>query len=152
MLVDIIQSAILEFDGKKYENLSSCPYCRGPVTGYDYKKKHFATVIEGDKTRNIEVHVKRFQCLKCGRVSCADAPFYPDTRLGKLVVDLCIALSEKMPYHRTARVLRHMGLAVDRGSVRNYANKKIAPVPCTDIFGFRIPLSVISLSIPGLGG
>jgi hypothetical protein len=152
MLVDIIQSAIIEFDGKKYENLSTCPFCRGAVTGYDYKKKHFASIIEGANTRKIEVYVKRFQCRQCGRVSYAEAPFYPDTRFGKPVVDLCIALSEKMPYHRTTRVLAQMGLVIDRGTVRNYASRNFGPIPCTDIYGLKIPMSVITLSISARGG
>ena len=152
MLVDIIQSAIMEFDGKRYENLAACPFCRGDVTGYDYKKRHFASIIEGDRIRKIEVYVKRFQCRQCGRVSYADAPFYPDTRFGKPVVDLCIALSEKMPYHRTARVLAQMGLAIDRGTVRNYASRNVGPIQCTDIYGLRIPMSIITLSVSARGG
>jgi len=147
MLVDIIQSAISEYDGKRYENLAACPFCRGNVTGYDYKKKHFARIIEAGKTRRIDVYVKRFCCRQCGRISYAEAPFYPDTRVGKPIVDLCIALSEKMPYHRTARILEQMGLSIDRGSVRNYANRNFGPIPCTEIYGFRIPMSVITLSI-----
>lgn len=147
MLGDIIQSAICGFEGKKFENLAACPFCRGEVTGYDYKKRHFASIIGPGGTRTIEVHVKRFCCRQCGRISSAEAPFYPDTRVGKPVVDLCITLSEKMPYHRTARVLEQMGLAIDRGSVRNYVRRDIGPIPCTDIYGFRIPMSVITLSL-----
>lgn len=152
MLVDIIQSAICGFEGKKFENLAACPFCRGEVTGYDYKKRHFASIIGPVGTRTIEVYVKRFSCRQCGRISAAESPFYPDTRVGRPVVDLCITLSEKMPYHRTARVLEQMGLAIDRGSVRNYARRELGPIASTDIYGFRVPMSVITLSLYSRGG
>ena len=57
-----------------------------------------------------------------------------------------------MPYHRTARVLEQMGLAIDRGSVRNYARRELGPIASTDIYGFRVPMSVITLSLYSRGG
>jgi len=147
MLVDIIYSAIVKMDGAKFEDLLACPHCGGEVRGYDSKSKHFACILDAGTPKDIYVHVKRFQCRQCGKVSSAHEPFYPDTRLGKPIIDLCITLSANMPYNRTARVLEQMGIVIDRGTVRNYANRDFGPIPCTEIYGFRIPLSVITLSV-----
>lgn len=51
-----------------------------------------------------------------------------------------------MPFHRTAAYMAHMGIDIDRGTVRNYAMGSYPEIPTSDLFGVRIPLSVISLS------
>ena len=51
-----------------------------------------------------------------------------------------------MPFTRAAAYLSHIGVLVDRGSVRNYARRGFPEVPGADIFGIRLPVSIISLS------
>jgi hypothetical protein len=79
-------------------------------------------------------------------ISFADEPFYPGTRHGSPVVDLCRTLSMTIPFHRTRALMAQMGIVIDRGTVRNYAHGSFPEIPTSDLFGIRIPLSVISLS------
>ncbi|MDD5419840.1 MAG: hypothetical protein PHV57_08350, partial [Methanomicrobiaceae archaeon] len=76
-----------------------------------------------------------------------DAPFYPDTRLASPIVDFCRIQSATMPYHRVARVLEAMGIVIDRGTVRNYAALDVGDIPYTELFGIRMPLSLLNLSV-----
>lgn len=147
MLAAVIQNALIGADGHEFTHLPACPHCGGPLSGYDSKSRKFVTLIENDTGRDVVVRVKRFRCSVCGRVSSAHAPFYPDTRIGSPVVDLCIVLAEEMPLHRVAVVMGQLGIQIDRGSVRNYAMMDIGHIPTTNIFGIRIPDSVMSLSI-----
>ena len=39
-----------------------------------------------------------------------------------------------------------MGIVIDRGSVRNYANRDFGEIPTADMFGMRLPLSILSIS------
>jgi hypothetical protein len=92
------------------------------------------------------VLVKRFLCKNCGHVCLADQPFYPDTRIGSPVVDLCLTLGQTLPYARVSSYLLEMGVVVDRWSVRNYVQHDRRTVPAMDMFGVRVPLSIVSLS------
>jgi ribosomal protein S27AE len=147
MLAAVIQNALIGAEGHEFTHLPACPHCGGPVSGYDSKSRKFVTLVENDTTRDIIVRVKRYRCSRCGRVSPAQSPFYPDTRVGSPVVDLCTVLAEEMPLHRVAKVMRQLGIQIDRGSVRNYAMMETGHIPTTNIFGIRIPDSVMSLSI-----
>lgn len=146
MLSDLVQMTLTSCDGILFNQCGACPHCGGEMAGYDTKKKQFAMVIDGEQKRAVTVLVKRFLCKKCGQVSSADQPFYPDTRIGSPVVDLCITLGETMPYARVSSSLAEMGVVVDRWSVRNYVQQNNRTIPAVDMFGFRIPLSIISLS------
>jgi hypothetical protein len=90
--------------------------------------------------------VKRFACRECGIVCFAEEPFYPATRAGSPIVDLCVTLSATMPFSRAAVYLEHLGILIDRGTVRNYARSAYPGIPTTDLFGIRLPLSIVSLS------
>ncbi len=147
MLSGLVLTAIASLDGAEFNRLGCCPECGGAVTGYDRKSRIFATITEGDTVREIRVTVKRFTCTACGKVVSADAPFYPDTRVGSPVVDFCILLSRSMPVSRTATILEAMGILVDRGSARNYAMRDFGPIETTEMFGVRIPRSVLGLSL-----
>ena len=39
-----------------------------------------------------------------------------------------------------------VGIVIDRGSVRNYANRDFGEVPAADMFGMHLPLSILSIS------
>lgn len=151
MLVDLIGSALAAMDGMKFTDLAACPSCDGPVTGHDLRAKRFAVMLEDGEERTIRVSVKRFYCQNCGRLCYADAPFYPDTRLAAPIVDLCILLSEQMPFNRVAQHLRAMGIIVDRGTIRNYASRDFGTIPATELFGIPLPLSLLNLAISTLG-
>jgi len=143
---DLIPEALSCCDGILFESHTSCPYCGGSLARYDVKTKNFADVIEGTSTKTITVRIKRFKCRECHAVIYAHQPFYPNTRIGSPVVDLCVALSARMPYARAATYLRQMGVNVDRWSVRNYAMKNVLNVPTTEQYGIALPESIISLA------
>lgn len=145
MAATIIQNAFSSLDGIVFTELVACPYCGGPVTGHDTKEKQFAVIADEGEKRAIHVRVKRFRCRECGRLCYADEPFYPDTRIGSPVIDLCVTLSATMPAGRAARMLEAMGVIVDRTSCLLYVKKHTREIPTADVFGMRLPLSVLSL-------
>jgi hypothetical protein len=145
-LIDIVQSALLSCEGVVFDSRDACPVCGGNLSGYDTKKKQFAIVIESDTPHPVNVFVKRFTCRACHALCFADEPFYPDTRIGSPVVDLSHTLAARMPFHRSAAFMEHLGIRVDRGTIRNYARMQFPEIPTTDLFGILLPLSLISLS------
>jgi hypothetical protein len=146
MLADIVQATLTTCEGAVFDSCESCPSCGGHLSGYDVKKKQFAIIKEGEERKVIHVLVKRFRCRKCSQICFADQPFYPDTRIGSPVVDLCITLGETMHVPRISTSLAEMGIIVDRWTVRHYLQKNNHPVPSVDMFGFRVPHSIFSLS------
>jgi hypothetical protein len=147
MLPTLLQAGITNLDGHLYASLDTCPVCGGEIAGYDTKRRFFTTLHEPGGERDIFVSVKRFRCRACGLVSPAKAPFYPDTRIGAPVIDLCVTLSQEMNYSRAARVINSLGIVIDRGTVRNYASHGFAVPPATEFFGFLLPVSIISLTM-----
>jgi hypothetical protein len=147
MLPTVIQAGIASLDGQSYTSLDACPSCGGGIAGYDTKRRFFTTLHDPGGDRDIFVFVKRFRCRACGLVSPAEAPFYPDTRIGAPVVDLCVILSKEMNCSRAARVINALGIVIDRGTVRNNASRDFIPPPATEFFGFRLPVSIISLTM-----
>ncbi len=51
-----------------------------------------------------------------------------------------------MPFNRVAVNLMHLGVVIDRGTVRNYMQRSFPDIPTTDLFGIHLPVSIISLS------
>ncbi|PKG31554.1 MAG: hypothetical protein CW742_12800 [Methanoregula sp.] len=146
ILADLIPAALAACDGVLFDTLTRCPHCGGSLSAYDIRMKQFAVVTEGSGTRTIMVRIRRFRCAACRAVVYAPQPFYPDTRAGAPVVDLCIALATLKPYARVSTYLRQIGVIVDRWSVRNYARRGY-PAPFTvDVSGIPIPLSFILLA------
>jgi hypothetical protein len=146
LLVDIVQSSIFVFDRVVFDSRDACPACGGSLSGYDTRKKQFAIMLNEGRPYPVNVFVKRFSCRQCGIICGADEPYYHGTRTGSPVVDLCRTLSMTMPFHRTASYLMQIGIIIDRGTVRNYAKGAFPEIPTTDLFGIRLPLSVVSLS------
>ena len=146
MLSALITTAFAGVDGMEFSHHGPCQNCGGTLAGYDEKRRRFAVLLEGEKHREITVRVRRFRCHSCGKISDAQAPFYPYTRYGNAVVDLCVVMSRTFPRSRVATILRSMGILVDRGTVRNYAARDFGTVPFTEIFRIPVPMSVIHLS------
>jgi len=146
MLTDIVQAAISSFDGAEFSQLAACPACGGPVQGYDTRQKKYAVLRDGDGEHIITVRIKRFTCRSCNKLCNAHEPFYPGTRIGSLVVDLFFTFSATMPGSRAARLIDAMGIRVDRTSWKNYANRPMPEIPVIEIFGLRLPSSVLTLS------
>jgi hypothetical protein len=146
MVMDIIQTALLACDGIEFSDQPSCPSCGGEVQGYDTRKKQFAVILENEEERVINVRVRRFYCKSCKTYCYADEPFYPDTRMGSPVIDLCKTFAATIPYCRTATHLSRLGIVIDRTSVRNYANRDFGEIKTADIFNMQLPFSIISLS------
>ena len=143
---DLIPAALSACDGILFESHTSCPHCGGSLARYDVKKKRFAEIIEGSSAKTITVLVTRFRCRVCCAVVYADQPFYPNTRIGSPVVDLCVTLKTKMTFGCVSTYLQQIGVNVDRWSVRNYAMKNLIQVPSTEQFGIVLPVSIISLT------
>ncbi len=141
----MIRSAVILFDGVEFTEIpSQCSICASSLRRHDLKKKRFATLLDDEATRPVFVKVARYRCSGCGRLWYADEPFYPDTRHGAIIVDLATSISQKQPFHRTARILEALGIRIDRGTVRNYATR--FSVHSTDMYGIPIPDRIIWLS------
>jgi hypothetical protein len=152
MLVDLIQSALSSVESRIYTDLAVCPQCGGKVRGHDLKRKLFVRIIDDTGNRDIHVFVKRFYCEDCGRLCYAKSPFYPGKRLGAPVIDLCTVNADLFPYHHLARLFEAMRIHIDRGTIRNYARKGFSHVPFVELYGLRIPVSLLSLSDGIVGG
>ncbi|MCQ8894568.1 MAG: hypothetical protein NQU46_08080 [Methanolinea sp.] len=147
MLSALVQSGVLAVDGHVFSRLDACPACGGRVSGYDTKERRFAVILDSGDKRPVNVWVRRYMCRDCGQVSPAEAPFYPETRLGSPIVDLCVVLSRSMTPGRAARVAEYLSLAIDRGTIRAYSRRCFPEIPVDTLFGFPIPRSLLSLSL-----
>jgi len=150
MLIGVVVTAIQACDKTEYFTGGYCTLCGGPLSGYDTRAKQFAVLSDDDGLHPVTVVLHRAYCRSCGRVFAPEDPFYPGTRAGAPVVDLCRALAETMPCGRVATRLNQMGIVIDRWSVRSYVKKELPPVRTMTAFGLKIPVSVITLS--GLAG
>lgn len=154
LLADIVLTGISAVDGLTFTDHTTCPVCGGSLAGYDMKRKQFAHLITDNEHRTLYVSVRRFYCTSCKKVCYADEPFYPGTRIGSPIIDLCIALSMTMPVTRVAAYLAAMGILVNRSSCRlyvqntrsYYVRNNVRYLDTNDIFGIHLPRSVLSLS------
>lgn len=146
MLVGIVQTALQECDKTEYFVKGPCSYCSGTLSGYDTRTRRFAILCDEETDRPVAVFLQRAYCRSCGRIAVPEEPFYPGTRIGSPVVDLCRALADTMPCGQVATRLGQMGVRVDRWSVRSYVQRQCAPPPTVTVFGMKIPVSIISLS------
>lgn len=146
LLKDIVQSGLGACEGVIFDSIQACPACGGNLSGYDTKKKRFAVLQESGELRPVHVFVRRFTCRSCHAICFADEPFYPDTRIGSPVVDLCRTFGATMPFNRVASHLLHLGIVIDRGTVRNYMHRSFPDITTTNLFGMAIPLSILSFA------
>ena len=158
LMTEIVRTGISAVDGLIFSGHAACPFCGGPLAGYDTRHKQFAHLVSGDSERTIFVSVRRFYCRQCRRICYADEPFYPGTRAGSVVVDLCMTLSMTMPPNRVAAYLAAMGVRVNRMSCRLYVLNGSSSAVQTDarsidanrMFGIHLPRSILSLSVLAL--
>jgi hypothetical protein len=146
ILAGFIHAALRVCDGVRFHNGSTCKFCGGTLSGYDERKKRFAILIEDNVPCPVHVIIQRSYCRTCGNTLSPIEPFYPGTRIGSPVVDLCRSLSTIMPYSRASIYLMQMGVLVDRWSVRNYALTSLPEVPSVEVCEMEIPLSIVALS------
>lgn len=146
MLAMLVRDSLTAFDRVIFDSRDTCPACGGLLSGYDTRERRFATISEGGEKRVITVRIRRFFCRSCRTTCHADEPFYPGTRIGSLVIDLCTVLSSQMGYGRAARNLSAMGVAITRMQCRHYAGTTAAHIPVISVFGLSVPQSVISVS------
>jgi len=125
MVRDIVRTAIYAFDGMEFTSLAACPICGGPVRGHDTRLRTYAVIREGETKRIIIVLILRFICQDCKKVSNADQPFYPGSRIGSLIIDLFLTFASTMPASRAARLVDAMGIQVNRTTWRTYAGRHI---------------------------
>lgn len=159
LLADIVRTGISAVDGLTFTDHTTCPVCGDSLIGYDTKRKQFAHLISDNKQRTVYVYIKRFYCRSCHKLCYADEPFYPDTRIGSAIIDLCIALSMTMPVNRVAAYLAAMGIHVNRTSCRlyiqhnrsYYVRNNVHYIDTNDIFGVHLPHSIFSLSALATG-
>lgn len=158
LMTEIVQTGISAFEGVVFTQHTACPVCGGSLIGYDIKKKQFAHLVTEHTERTVFVSVKRFYCRDCHRVCYADEPFYPNSRIGSVVIDLCLALSMTMPPNRVSAYLAVMGVRVNRMSCRLYIrNSRHPPVrdsarslEANAMFGIHLPRSILALSVLAL--
>ncbi|AGB01706.1 hypothetical protein [Methanoregula formicica] len=146
MLVNIIHTALVACEDVRFHAGTACPFCGGRLSGYDERRKRFAVLVEDENRVVVNVVVCRSYCRVCERIIDPPQPFYPGTRIGAPVVDLCRTLSSNIPFTRASVYLERMGVIVDRWSVRHYSGLALPVIPSVDVFGMKIPVSIISLS------
>jgi len=146
ILTGIVMSSLRVCDQTEYHVQGPCRACGGTLSGYDTRVKRFAILSNDVGGERIDVILHRAYCRTCGRIWMPEAPFYPGTRAGSPVVDLCRALSETMSCGQVATRLGQIGVLVDRWTVRSYCNASFTPPPTIPVFGMNIPVSIISLS------
>ncbi|HOJ96054.1 MAG TPA: hypothetical protein PK024_04350 [Methanospirillum sp.] len=146
LIASVVQNALSGLEGMEFTLLDCCPHCGGVVRYHDIRKKRFATIIIDREKRIINVLVTRYYCKACGKLCYASAPFYPNTKFGSPVIDLCITLARIHPYNHSARILQEMGVVVDRGTIRNFFSRDIPEVSYAKMYGLPIPLSIFHLS------
>ena len=148
---DLIPTALSACDEILFDSRTSCPHCGGSLARYDVKTKHFADIIDGSNTRTITVRIKRFRCRECHAVIYADQPFYPNTRVGSPVVDLCVTLSARMPYARASTFLQQIGVSCRPLECPQLCNEKyqvMFPRQNSTASYYRLPLSPLLRSHP----
>jgi hypothetical protein len=146
ILTDIIHTALQVCEGVRFHPGPLCSSCGNHMSGYDQRKKRFAILLEDDIPHPLHVIIQRSYCHHCGRIAVPEEPFYPGTRIGSPVVDLCRSLSETMPYSRVSIYLEKMGVQVNRWSSRHYSCTPFPEMPAMEVFGMQIPVSIITLS------
>jgi hypothetical protein len=147
MVVEVVRTALQACEGAEFfVRGGTCESCGGTLSGYDSRKKRFVVLREDESVQVVGVVLHRVYCRACGRVRAPEEPFYPTTRVGSPVVDLCRALAMTMPAGQVATRLAAMGIEIDRGSVRAYCRSPSPAPPTIPAFGITIPVSIISLS------
>jgi len=146
IIADLVYQAVTGVSGVQFTDPHPCPVCQGMPISHDMKQRRFSTVFSSDGEQHIYVYVKRFHCRDCGQLCYAKAPFYEKSRFGSPIVDLCLSLSEDHTFSHAAVLMNRMGIVINRGTVRKTVQSHDHEVVSTDLFGIKLPESVIALS------
>ncbi|NMB77548.1 MAG: hypothetical protein GYA23_00445 [Methanomicrobiales archaeon] len=146
LLPDVIRAAIRVCDMTEYSPVGHCPSCGGTLSGYDTRTKRFAVLCDADGDWPVEVIIHRAYCRECGRIVVPEEPFYPGTRIGSPIVDLCTTLASSGSHGNVTAFLDRLGVKVDRWSVRSYCHLSIPAPKTISMFGMQLPASIIVLS------
>lgn len=130
---------LMSFIGNFYNEFRRCPHCKlTNCKKHNIIEKVFCKLIINGKFVDVKVHIQMYYCKKCKKTYFAKSPFYENIMYCKPIVNLCLYLSAKNPYHRVENRLIEMGIQVDRDTVRNYAlrfeekMRKFAGMECFD--------------------
>jgi len=146
IIADLVYQAVTGVSGVQFTDPLPCPNCMGMVISHDMKQRRFSTVYAPEGEMHIYVYVKRFHCRDCGQLCYAKAPFYEKSRFGSPIVDLCLSLSEDHTFSHAAALMNRMGIVINRGTVRKTVQTHSHEVRSTDLFGMKLPDSVLALS------
>ena len=146
IIADLVYQAVSGVSGVHFTQAVPCPVCSGMPVSHDVKKRRFSTVYTPEGEMHVYVYVKRFHCRDCGLLCYAKAPFYDKSRFGSPIVDLCISLSENHTFSHAAILMNRMGIVINRGTVRKTVQTHTHQVTSTDLFGLRLPDSILALS------
>ena len=125
LIYNPIISYLASFQGDFYDVFRKCPHCRSSNCKKHKIEEHklFCKLIINGRFKDITVAVQIFYCNDCNRTYLAKSPFYEGIIYCQPVVDLCLYLLAKNPYHRVEKILLEFGIQVDRDTVRNYAKR-----------------------------
>jgi hypothetical protein len=146
ILTGIIHTALRTCEKIRFHSGPVCSSCGRHLSGYDEREKRFAILLEDEVACPVHVIIQRSYCRSCGKIVVPPEPFYPGTRIGSPVVDLCRSFSRTMPYSQVSTYLDRMGVVVNRWSARHYSITPLPEVPAVDLFGMQIPVSILALS------
>jgi len=116
------------------------------VVSHDMKQRRFSTVYSHEGEKHIYVYVKRFHCRDCGQLCYDKSPSYEKSRFGSPIVDLCLSLSQDHTFSHAAVLMNRMGIVINRGTVRKTVQSHSHTVQATDLFGMKLPDSLLALS------
>ena len=92
---------LMAFMGLFFNEFKRCSHCRSTnCKKHNIIEKIFCKLIIDGKFVDVKVHVQVFYCNKCGKTYLAKSPFYKGIMYCKPVVNLCLYLASKNPYHR----------------------------------------------------
>ncbi|HJJ55761.1 MAG TPA: hypothetical protein O0X99_02175, partial [Methanocorpusculum sp.] len=112
LLSDTIVNGILSIDNMSFTHTTKyCNKCGGVLSPYDTKKKVYATIYNFDGTdRQIMVYIRRYKCSTCTKLTYADEPFYPKTRIGSAIIELARTLSSEYSYSHASEIINKIGI------------------------------------------
>jgi transposase-like protein len=123
MYKPVIQFLLL-YGRNFYNEFRRCPYCKSSdCKKHNIIEKIFCKLIVNGKFVDVKVYVQVYYCKKCKKTYLAKSPFYRGIMYCKPIINLCLYLSAKNPYHRVENRLLETGIQVDRDTVRKYAIK-----------------------------
>ncbi len=146
LLAHIVQTALQSCEGVRFHPGGRCSACGGTLSGYDERKKRFAVLIGDDMPHPVHVIIRRSYCRTCRRVSVPHGPFYPVPGSGPRSSTSAGPCPYPFPppgSRPPSPPWASRSIAGAHGITRSLP---LPDCPAVDLFGMRIPVSIISLS------